>query len=42
MAEPDPTGNDVSAETYECTECGYEVESTEHLPPVSRWVSRCQ
>jgi hypothetical protein len=35
MAEPIPAGSDVSAGTYSCTECGYElsVQSTEHLPP---------
>ncbi len=39
MAETVPSGgNDVSAGTYECIECSYEleVESTEHLAPVSR------
>jgi predicted Zn-ribbon and HTH transcriptional regulator len=35
MAEPVPAGSDVSAGTYRCTKCGYEldVQSTEHLPP---------
>lgn len=35
MAEPVPAGSDVSAGSYECTECGYElsVDSTRHLPP---------
>lgn len=35
MAEPVPAGSDVSAGTYQCTECGYEldVDSTQHLPP---------
>ena len=35
MAEPVPAGSDVSAGTYRCTECGYEltVGSTESLPP---------
>ena len=35
MAEPVPTGSDVSAGIYSCTECGYElsVNSTRHLPP---------
>ncbi len=35
MGEPVPAGSDVSAGTYRCTECGYqlEVRSTEHLPP---------
>jgi predicted RNA-binding Zn-ribbon protein involved in translation (DUF1610 family) len=35
MAEPIPAGSDVSAGTYSCTECGYElsVQSTQHLPP---------
>jgi transposase-like protein len=33
MAEPVPAGSDVSAGTYRCTECGYElkVRSTESL-----------
>lgn len=35
MADPVPAGSDVSAGTYQCTSCGYElqVESTTHLPP---------
>jgi hypothetical protein len=35
MAEPVPAGSDVSAGTYRCTNCGYELEvaSTDHLPP---------
>ena len=35
MAEPVPAGSDVSAGTYKCTNCGYELEvgSTKHLPP---------
>jgi Zn finger protein HypA/HybF involved in hydrogenase expression len=35
MAEPVPAGSDVSAGTYSCTNCDYELEvsSTEHLPP---------
>ena len=35
MANPVPTGSDVSAGTYACTECGYKlsVQSTTHLPP---------
>jgi predicted Zn-ribbon and HTH transcriptional regulator len=35
MAEPIPAGSDVSAGTYSCTDCGYElsVQSTHHLPP---------
>lgn len=35
MAEPVPAGSDVSAGTYRCTQCGYElaVESTKNLPP---------
>lgn len=34
MAEPVPAGSDVSAGTYECTNCGYriDVQSTSHLP----------
>ena len=38
MAEPVPSGSDVSAGTYLCTECGYElsVQSTTHLPPCPR------
>ena len=35
MAEPVPTGSDVSAGTYKCTNCGYELQvgSTKNLPP---------
>jgi predicted RNA-binding Zn-ribbon protein involved in translation (DUF1610 family) len=35
MADPVPAGSDVSAGTYVCTECGYElsVGSTKSLPP---------
>jgi lipopolysaccharide biosynthesis regulator YciM len=35
MAEPVPAGSDVSAGTYRCTQCGYEltVGSTKNLPP---------
>jgi hypothetical protein len=35
MADPVPAGSDVSAGTYTCTDCGYDlsVGSTEHLPP---------
>jgi lipopolysaccharide biosynthesis regulator YciM len=35
MANPVPAGSDVSAGTYRCTECGYELDvaSTQHLPP---------
>jgi hypothetical protein len=35
MADPVPAGSDVSAGTYRCTQCGYEldVSSTRHLPP---------
>jgi Zn finger protein HypA/HybF involved in hydrogenase expression len=35
MANPVPAGSDVSAGTYACTSCGYEldVQSTKHLPP---------
>ncbi len=35
MAEPVPSGSDVSAGTYKCTNCGYElsVSSTKNLPP---------
>jgi hypothetical protein len=35
MAETVPAGSDVSAGTYKCTSCGYElsVGSTQHLPP---------
>jgi len=35
MANPVPTGSDVRAGTYKCTNCGYEltVQSVESLPP---------
>ena len=35
MANPVPAGSDVSAGTYKCTNCGYEldVDSTKNLPP---------
>jgi hypothetical protein len=35
MAEPVPAGSDVSAGTYRCTNCGYEldVRSVQSLPP---------
>lgn len=35
MADPVPAGSDVSAGTYRCTQCNYEltVGSTKHLPP---------
>jgi Zn finger protein HypA/HybF involved in hydrogenase expression len=35
MANPVPAGSDVSAGTYRCMNCGYELEvgSTKHLPP---------
>ncbi|HEX8099804.1 MAG TPA: hypothetical protein VF660_06340 [Actinomycetota bacterium] len=35
MANPVSAGSDVSAGTYKCTNCGYnlEVASTTHLPP---------
>jgi hypothetical protein len=35
MADPVPAGSDVSAGTYKCTKCGYELQvgSTQHLPP---------
>jgi Zn finger protein HypA/HybF involved in hydrogenase expression len=35
MADPAPIGSDVSAGTYECTTCGYElgVQSVQSLPP---------
>ena len=35
MANPVPAGSDVSAGTYKCTSCGYELQvgSTESLPP---------
>ena len=35
MAEPVPAGSDVSAGTYQCTNCGntLDVGSTQSLPP---------
>ena len=35
MADPVPAGSDVSAGTYRCTNCGYELTlgSTKNLPP---------
>jgi Zn finger protein HypA/HybF involved in hydrogenase expression len=35
MADPAPVGSDVSAGTYRCTSCGYElsVQSVQSLPP---------
>jgi predicted RNA-binding Zn-ribbon protein involved in translation (DUF1610 family) len=35
MAEPVPAGSDVSAGTYQCTNCGntIDVGSTQSLPP---------
>jgi hypothetical protein len=35
MANPVPAGSDVSAGTYKCTQCGYElsVGSVQSLPP---------
>jgi predicted Zn-ribbon and HTH transcriptional regulator len=35
MAEPVPAGSDVSAGTYVCTNCGYEmgVQSVQSVPP---------
>ena len=35
MADPAPVGSDVSAGSYRCTNCGYELDtsSTKHLPP---------
>lgn len=35
MADPVPAGSDVSAGSYGCTECAYQLEvgSTKHLPP---------
>jgi predicted nucleic acid-binding Zn-ribbon protein len=35
MAEPVPAGSDVSAGTYRCTNCSYELQvgSTKSLPP---------
>jgi lipopolysaccharide biosynthesis regulator YciM len=35
MADPVPAGSDASAGTYQCTNCGYELQvaSTDNLPP---------
>jgi hypothetical protein len=35
MADPAPVGSDVSAGTYRCTNCGYELDtaSVKSLPP---------
>ena len=35
MANPVPAGSDVSAGTYQCTNCGNEIEmgSQAHIPP---------
>jgi predicted nucleic acid-binding Zn-ribbon protein len=35
MADPAPVGSDVSAGTYRCTNCGYELDtgSVVSLPP---------
>jgi len=35
VANPVPAGSDVSAGTYRCTNCGYELQvgSTKNLPP---------
>ena len=35
MAEPVPAGSDVSSGTYQCTNCGNQIDvwSTDHLPP---------
>jgi len=35
MADPAPVGSDVSAGTYQCTNCGHElgVQSVQSLPP---------
>ncbi len=35
MADPIPVGSDVSSGTYECANCGYElqVQSAQSLPP---------
>jgi hypothetical protein len=35
MANPAPVGSDVSAGTYECTNCGYQmgIHSVGSLPP---------
>ncbi len=38
MANPVPSGSDVSSGTYQCTKCGYQlsVTSTKHLPPCAK------
>lgn len=35
MADGAPAGSDVSAGSYKCTNCGYQLQvgSTQHLPP---------
>lgn len=35
MANPVPAGSDVSSGTYQCRNCGYELDvgSTTHVPP---------
>ena len=35
MAEPVPSGSDVSAGTYQCTQCGNQIDvgSSQSLPP---------
>ena len=35
MAEPVPAGSDVSSGTYQCTQCGNQIDvsSTKSLPP---------
>jgi predicted RNA-binding Zn-ribbon protein involved in translation (DUF1610 family) len=35
MAEPVPAGSDVSSGTYQCTQCGNQIDvsSMKHLPP---------
>ena len=35
MAEPVPAGSDVTSGTYQCTECGNQIDvsSTQSLPP---------
>jgi hypothetical protein len=42
MADTVPAGSDVSAGTYRCTDCGYElsVTSTKSLPPCSGVLKR--
>ncbi len=32
MAEPVPTGSDISAGTYRCTNCGEEITTELELP----------